>query len=303
MAYLLYGVRERRGIILLLGEAGTGKTTLIRATLDALKSTQVVSSVVFNPIMQSGEDLLDEVLSGFNVQGYRRTGPEMFRVLVLFLQKHAAAKRIPVIVLDEAQLLTQPVLDHIRLLSNLDYNGERLVQIIMAGQPEMADRLATTELRALKQRIAVRCRLRELTDNETHRYVASRVLRAGGDRAVLCPEAIEIMFEYSGGIPRLINMIGDNALLAGYAKQEDVVQATTVFEVVQHLELTPCLATPYVSSVREDVIRASSNWNEVVADVRNADIPKPIQDYIEALRVPQSTAVQAPLQSMTRNGS
>ena len=303
MAHLLYGVRERRGVILLLGEAGTGKTTLIRATLDALKSTQVVSSVVFNPVMQSGDDLLDELLLGFKVQEYRRIGSEMFRVLVSLLQKEADNKRIPVIVLDEAQLLSQSVLDHLRLLSNLDYNGERLVQIILAGQPEMADRLATMELRALKQRIAVRCRLRELTDSETHRYVAYRVVRAGGDRPVLSPQAIELMFEYSGGIPRLINIIGDNALLAGFAKQEKVVQTATVFEVVQHLELNPCSTAPYMSGVREDVIRASSSWNEILTDVKNANIPTPIRDYIAALRAPELGAAQAPLESTTTQES
>lgn len=302
MAHLLYGVRERKGVILLLGEAGTGKTTLVRTTLEALHSTQVAPAVIYNPVMDTAEELLDAILTSFGVLGYRKSGPEMFRVATNFLEKQAMRNRIPVIVIDEAQLLSQKVLEQLRLLSNLDYNGHKLVQLILSGQPELAERLDSPELRALKQRVTVRCRLRELNREELDRYIAFRIVRAGGTEALFTREAVDVIYEYSGGIPRLVNMIGDNALLAGFAKQQRPVKASTVLEVAAHLELSPVGPHHANVSLQEDIIRASTHWHEVLEDIRSGEMPGPIREYIERLRAPSPEPKVAIFQTAAGNG-
>jgi general secretion pathway protein A len=155
MAHLLYGVRERKGIMLMLGEAGTGKTTLVKATLNMLRSTRVVTSVILNPILSATEDFFDVILRGFGLDGFKRNNVEMADVLQRFLLQQSRRGRIPVIVVDEAQELTKPLLEQIRLLSNYEDGGQKLVQVVLSGQPELAEKMETYEYRALRQRIVV----------------------------------------------------------------------------------------------------------------------------------------------------
>src|SRR3954447_12877623 len=150
MAHLLYGVRERKGIILMLGEAGTGKTTLVKATLEMLRSTRVVSSVILNPILGGTEDFFDLMLRGFGLDGFKRNNVEMADMLQRFLLQQSRRGRIPVIVVDEAQELARPFLEQIRMLSNYEDNGQKLVQFVIAAQPEMAEKIESFELRALR---------------------------------------------------------------------------------------------------------------------------------------------------------
>jgi general secretion pathway protein A len=292
MAHLLYGVRERKGIILLLGEAGTGKTTILRATLDALRSTQVVASVIFNPLIRREEELLEAVLLGFGVDGFRRSNTEMFDVLRRLLEQHARRNRIPVVIVDEAQQLRRQVLEQLRLLSNLEFQGNKLLQILLVGQPEIAERLDSHEMRALRQRIAVRCRLIHLNRQETWNYMAARIARAGGaDTPIFTPAAGDVIFEYSGGIPRSINMIADNCLLAAYARGQNPVEAPVVEQVVRHLELTPVESPASGMEVPADVIRASTSWKEVVHDIRAGGVPEALRKFVEKLRTPDEMAM------------
>src|SRR5437588_631788 len=126
MAHLLYGVRERKGIILMLGEAGTGKTTLVRATLEMLKSTRVVPSVILNPILSSSEEFFEALLRGFGLEGFKRTNLEMLEVLQRFLVQQTRRNRIPVLIVDEAQEVSKQLLEQIRMLSNLEAEGQKL---------------------------------------------------------------------------------------------------------------------------------------------------------------------------------
>lgn len=291
MAHLLYGVRERKGIILMLGEAGTGKTTLVRATLEMLRSTRVVTSVIMNPLLRHPDELLEAILRGFGLEGFRRSSVEMADVLQRYLLQQANRGRIPTLIVDEAQDLSQVMLEQLRLLSNLEYRGEKLLQFILAAQPEMGESIERYELRALRQRIVVRCRLAPLTPEETWSYLNTRLLRAGSDgREIFTPAAVEAIYHYTGGIARLINMVADNALLAGYARGMCPVQPAVVESVARHQELKPVTSgSDFASSVHNDVVRASASWGEVVQDLRNGAAPEPLRQFVEQLRAPEET--------------
>lgn len=300
MAHLLYGVRERKGIMMMLGEAGTGKTTLIKATLEILHSTRVTASVIMNPMTREPDELLAQVLRRFGLEGFRPTGFEMLDVLQRFLVQQVKRSRIPVLIVDEAQEMAKPLLEQLRLLSNLEHDGEKLLQIVLAGQPELSEHLEQYEMRALRQRIVVRCRLASLNAEETWMYLQSRLLRAGvkEDRVIFSPEAVEAIYGYSGGIPRLINMVADNAMLAGYSRQTQSITGKLVNEVAGHLELHQGQAAEGRSHLNSDVIRASASWREVLKDIRRSGVPEPLQKYVEKLRAPaeQMTALAQAVQ-------
>src|SRR5438067_144479 len=304
MAHLLYGVRERKGIILMLGEAGTGKTTLVRATLEMLKSTRVAPSVIMNPIISQTEDFFESILRGFGLEGYRRTNVDMAEVLQRFLLQQSRRNRIPVLIVDEAQELNRQLLEQIRMLSNLEADGRKLMQFVLAAQPEMADRIDTFEMRALRQRIVVRCRLTSLNPEETWSYLHSRLLRAGGDgRSIFRPDAVEMMFAYSGGIPRILNSIADNCLLAAYARNNATVDAAIVERVAEHLELKESVVSSTQSErIHQDVLRASVTWKEVVRDIRSGAVPEALRQFVEKLQAPDEPLRQAAVFSaaMTR---
>ena len=291
MAHLLYGVRERKGIILMLGEAGTGKTTLVRATLDMLRSTRVTPSVIMNPILSQTEEFFEAVLRGFGLEGYRRSNVEMAEVLQRFLMQQARRNRIPVLIVDEAQELNRQLLEQIRMLSNLESDGAKLLQFVLAAQPEMAERIEAFELRALRQRIVVRCRLSSLNPQETWSYLHSRLLCAGSDgRAIFEPAAVEVMFTYSGGIPRILNSIADNCLLAAYARNQVTIDPSIVERVAQHLELKEItIGSDQSERIHQDVLRASVTWKEVVHDLRSGSVPPALRQFVEKLQAPDES--------------
>ncbi|MEO5937364.1 MAG: AAA family ATPase [Terriglobales bacterium] len=304
MSHLLYGVRERKGIILMLGEAGTGKTTLVRATLEMLKSTRVTTSVILNPILSKTEEFFEAMLRGFGLEGFRTSNVEMLDVLQRFLRQQHRRNLIPVLIVDEAQELSRPLLEQIRMLSNLEADGQKLLQFVLAAQPEMSDKLDTFELRALRQRIVVRCRLQALNAQESWQYIHSRLLFAGGDgRSIFEPEAVEVMYTFSGGIPRLLNSIADNCLLAAYARNAATVDAITVQQVVEHLELTEVhVETASAASVHQDVMRASSSWKEVVSDLKAGQVPEALKQFVENLQAPNHMKPEKALSAAVQRG-
>lgn len=304
MAHLLYGVRERKGIILMLGEAGTGKTTLVRATLEMLKSTRVTTSVILNPILSKTEEFFEAVLKGFGLEGFRNSNVEMLDVLNRFLLQQQRRNRIPVLIVDEAQELSQPLLEQVRMLSNLEANGQKLLQFVLAAQPEMSQRLDSFECRALRQRIVVRCRLTPLNAQETWKYLHSRMIYAGGDdRRIFTPEAVEVMYTYSGGIPRLLNSIADNCLLAAYARNETEIGQGIAEKVVQHLELNELpsdVATP--ATILQDLVRASSSWKEVMQDIKSGQVPEALKQFVEKLQAPNTLKQEKALSAVVQRG-
>lgn len=291
MSHLLYGVRERKGILMMLGEAGTGKTTLVRATLEMLRSTRVVASVIMNPILSQTEEFFDAILRGFHLEGYKRNNLDMAEVLHRFLMQQDMKNHIPVLIVDEAQELSKPLLEQIRMLSNLEHDGHKLLQVVLAAQPEMNEKLESFEMRALRQRITVRCRLSTLSAEETFQYLHSRLVAAGSDgREIFNAEAVEAIFAFSGGIPRLINSIADNCLLAAYAREKSVIDRRTVEQVADHLELKMAVVTSEDrASIHTDVLRASATWKEVAQDIRAGQAPVALKKFVENLSSPNRT--------------
>jgi len=221
-----YGVDRRSGFIQITGEIGAGKTTLSRMFLQQL-GENVHSSLVFNPKLSELE-LLQVIVEDFGLKPKAKKRKEYFDCLNHFLLEESAKGFNSVIIIDEAQLLPPRALEQIRLLSNLETTTQKLLQIILMGQPELKDLLNRSELKQLRQRITVRCHLRELSLEETRQYVAHRLNVAGARENFFNGEAMRRIYELSSGIPRVINVLADRALLAAYAKNTTVIDPVLV---------------------------------------------------------------------------
>ena len=235
LAQLTYAVGEGKWFMVLTGDAGTGKTTLLRALLEHL-NPNTAAAVVLNPTL-SFDELLEYVLEDFGVSQAGETRGQRLVALNRFLiERHRAGQR-SVIIVDEAQHLTPATLEQLRLLSNFQTTGHTLLQILLAGQPELRARLDRPELRQLKQRIAFRCTLRPLTPDELREYVRFRLQVAGArDLDLFTDRALARIAAYSGGIPRVVNALADHALLIGYAAQRRRLDGDTVDEAIAYLE-------------------------------------------------------------------
>lgn len=217
-AHLIFGIRNRVGFIMVTGEIGTGKTTICRSLLGQLDQ-DVELAFIFNPCL-SPEELLRKINEDFGIRSRAISVKGLIDELNTYLlDRHSKSKNC-VLVIDEAQNLTPPVLEQIRLLSNLETERQKLLQIVLIGQPELAEQLELPELRQLNQRITARYHLKPLGEKETMQYIAYRLRIAGGMRKVhFSRSAITNVFRYSKGTPRVINAICDRALLIGYAKE------------------------------------------------------------------------------------
>lgn len=226
--HLLYGIRREEGFVVVTGEVGTGKTTLCRTLLRKL-DPQIETAVILNP-SQSEEELLQAILGDLGVSlPSSATRKELLDALnAHLLAARAAGKRV-VLIIDEAQDLPPRLLEQIRLLSNLETEREKLIQIILVGQVELSAKLCQRGLRQLNQRVAVRYRLPKLQPKETRAYILHRLARAGSERHDLFTwGALRLVHYLSGGIPRLINIICDRALVAMYARRLKQVTPSTI---------------------------------------------------------------------------
>ncbi|MDZ7411936.1 MAG: AAA family ATPase [candidate division KSB1 bacterium] len=223
---MMYGVKMRKGLIVVIGEAGTGKTTLLHTLLHHL-GEQAVSAWVFNTTLEA-EDLLRYVCRDYGVQVRCENRAEMLLDLYQFLIRNFECKRNALLIVDEAQNLSAKTLEEIRLLTNLETSNTKLVQILLVGQPPLEDTLRLPELRQFRQRVTVRCRLRPLSPNQVGDYIVHR-LRVAGARApqrLFTPDAVAEVYRLSTGIPRLINCICDNALLHAFIMDRTYVDAS-----------------------------------------------------------------------------
>jgi general secretion pathway protein A len=218
-AHLLYGIDNHAGFIELIGEIGTGKTTVLRTLLGELDESSYRTALIFNPCL-SAIELLRSINHEYGIPSEGLSNAELLQELNRFLLRESADGRTVVLVIDEAQNLEPAVLEQIRLISNLETETDKLIQIVLAGQPEMGRLLARPELRQLAQRITVRYHLRPMDFEDLHAYINHRMTVAGCGRAVnFTSSALKRIYRYSGGIPRLINVICDRALLIGYAEE------------------------------------------------------------------------------------
>jgi general secretion pathway protein A len=233
--HLTYGIQNREGFILITGDVGSGKTTLCRVLLEKAGSN-TKTSLIFNPMM-SEEELLRAILQDYGVVHRGKTKKELVDKLNAFLLKQLEEGKNVVLIIDEAQDLTIPLLEQIRLLSNLETEKDKLLQIILSGQNELKEKLSSPTLRQLNQRIAVRYDLKYLSREETEKYIYHRLGVAGcAMRIVFAKSALNRIFKYSKGIPRLINLVADRALLSAYMRLTNKITKNLVDAGIESLE-------------------------------------------------------------------
>ena len=238
LSNLQYGLMSRRGLTLLVGEAGTGKTTLVQATIQGFERQGAKIAYLNNPTLTRNE--FYEFLAGaFELDpAVAQSKVQLLRELETKLGERRAAGILSGLILDEVQALPDELLEEVRLLANIETPTDKLLPIVLAGQPELADRLNQPSLRQLKQRVALRCYLEALDARETAEYIAGRIRVAGGNSVlVFTRQAVESVFEGSGGIPRLISVICDNALISGFAADRRPVSKDIVDDVCRDFDL------------------------------------------------------------------
>jgi len=235
MASILHGIKSRKGFITLIGEAGTGKTTLLKRVVDEIEGeTKVV--FVFNPGV-SFDELLEFICSelGLEVGGARRL--HLLEKLNAYLLEQLTEGRNVVVMIDEAQTLKDDVLEELRLLSNLETSKEKILQILLSGQPELEEKLRRPHLRQLRQRIAARATLRPMQSKEMGAYVETRMRSAGAERNdFFTPRALKRIWQVSAGIPRVINVICDNAMMIAFAEGKRQITAPILKEAIRDLQ-------------------------------------------------------------------
>jgi general secretion pathway protein A len=238
LSNLHFGLMGRRGLTLLVGEAGTGKTTLVRAVIEDYEKKGARIAYLNNPTLTRDE--FYEFLAGaFGLEAKAgESKVRLLRDLESLLHERHAARILTGLIIDEVQALPDELLEEVRLLANIETATNKLLPIVLAGQPELADRLNQPSLRQLKQRVALRCQLSALDNRETAEYIAGRIRVAGGNSVlVFTRQAVDAVFQGSGGIPRLISVICDNALISGFAADRRPVSRDIVEDVCRDFDL------------------------------------------------------------------
>ncbi|HXY54430.1 MAG TPA: XrtA/PEP-CTERM system-associated ATPase [Nitrospirota bacterium] len=235
MYYLYYGVKERAGFILLSGEVGSGKTTLISDLINRIDAN-INLSRVFNTKVNSHQ-LIAMINTDFGLDVKGKDKVDMLNELNDYLIEQHARGNNSVLIIDEAQNLKPDLLEEIRMLSNLETDTAKLLQIILVGQPEIRDLLARPELRQLRQRISISCRINPLTRLETEEYILHRLEVAGNREAVIFSDGcMDVIFKYCKGIPRLVNIMCDYLLLTAFIEEKKTVDASMVRDIVEDLD-------------------------------------------------------------------
>lgn len=231
-AHLLYGIDGHAGFIALTGEVGTGKTTLLRTLLSQLSPEKYRSALIFNPCL-SGEQLLANICREFGIESSEQNRFGYLDDLNRYLLEQNAAGRTVVLVIDEAQNLAPDVLEQVRMISNLETEQDKLIQIVLAGQPELNDVLNRHDLRQLSQRITVRCRLTPMQLNDTGDYISHR-LKVSGSRipGLFSSGAVKQIYRFSKGIPRLINVACEQALVMAWTQESLCVTPSIAAQVI-----------------------------------------------------------------------
>lgn len=245
---LSYGVKERKGFILLTGEVGTGKTTLCRALLDK-HPQNTESALILNPML-SDVELLSTILHDFGLKPSGETPRAHIDCLNGFLLERYASGANAVVIIDEAQNLGPAALEMVRLLSNLETEREKLLQIVLVGQPELRKKLKMPQLRQLNQRVIIRCNLDPLDLGETAAYIGNRLVVAGSTGAVeFTPDSLRAIHRRSGGIPRMINIVCDRALTAAYISSKRLIDKRVTDMALRELE-----SEGYIDSRSADIL-------------------------------------------------
>jgi general secretion pathway protein A len=264
LACLTYGIQSRKGFVLLTGEVGTGKTTLINKLLEWLRLQQVATAFIFNSRMNVPQ-FLDYMMADFGIPCDSKSKSQILQRLYNWLLDRYRAGETAVLIVDEAQNLSDEVLEEIRMLTNLETFTEKLLQIVLVGQPELEAKLKQPQLRQLRQRLTLRAKTHPLTIEETKAYVQQRLRIAGSDgRQIFDGDALSAVHKYSNGIPRVVNLLCEHCLVSAFVDQKPVIGEAIVDAVARDFDLSDSVASgamtvaakPVTSSEKFDVVEA-----------------------------------------------
>jgi general secretion pathway protein A len=295
-AELAYAIRTRKGLVLLTGEVGTGKTMLLRRLLDWLYEQNMPTALVFNSHIKP-EHLLNFILNDFGVPCTSNLKSEKLLALNRWLLERYRAGQIPVLIVDEAQGLDPATLEEIRLLLNFETPREKLLQIVLAGQPELEIKLKRHELRQLRQRITIRCRTFPLTLEETNGYILERLRVAGANgNTIFAQETVSSIYAYSHGIPRVINVLCEHSLVNACADGANVVSATAVEQAARDCQLDRAVSVARIlktgSYSRTSLSEMSSILEAISADSVSAASPHSQPQPIETCPAPAQDSLR-----------
>jgi type II secretory pathway predicted ATPase ExeA len=237
LACLTYGIQSRKGFVLLTGEVGTGKTTLLNKLMEWLRVQQVATAFIFNSQMNVPQ-FLEYMMADFGIPCDSKSKSQILLKLYNWLLDRYRAGETAVLIVDEAQNLSDEVLEEIRLMTNLETFTEKLLQIVVVGQPELEQKLKQPNLRQLRQRLTLRAKTHPLTLEETRAYVAQRLRIAGSNgQQIFDPEALAFIHRYSAGIPRVVNLICEHCLVSAFVDHEKVIRSSVVEAVARDFDL------------------------------------------------------------------
>ena len=255
---LMYGIQTRKGFITLTGEVGTGKTTLVNRLLDWLHGKGARTAFLFNSRMNSSQ-LFDFILAEFEIPCESKSKSQQLMKLNQWLLDRYRAGETVVLIIDEAQNLTYPVMEEIRLLTNLETSTDKLLQIVLSGQPELEDKLRLPQLRQLRQRIMLRCRTAPFSKEQTHEYIAERLRIAGADaQPIFSPEAMDAVYLYSLGIPRVVNLLCEHSLVNAYVEQQRPILKKIVEDVAHEFQLDEVDPVTPTGNVSAEIFNSES---------------------------------------------
>lgn len=261
LACLQYGIANRNGFVVVTGEVGTGKTTILKTVLSTFARDRVASAFIFNPQLEY-LDFLELMFADFGIEPETRTKSGMLLQLTRWLVERYRKGILCVLAVDEAQNLSWALLEEIRLLTNLETSSGKLLQIVLSGQPELEETLRQPNLRQLRQRVSIWCRTTPLTKDQTQTYISERLWIAGARESLFTPEAAELVHAYSNGIPRIINRICEHALIEAYVEQIKPIPASIVESVGVELSLDN---SGVLSSVSAPETSAEQNLSKAVS--------------------------------------
>jgi general secretion pathway protein A len=283
LACLTYGIQSRKGFVLLTGEVGTGKTTLINKLLEWLRLQQVATAFVFNSKMNVPQ-FLDYMMADFGIPCESRAKSQILLRLYNWLLDRYRAGETAVLIVDEAQNLSDEVLEEIRMMTNLETFTEKLLQIVLVGQPELEQKLKQPQLRQLRQRLTLRAKTHPLSLEETKAYVNQRLRIAGSNgQQIFDPEALVAIHRFSNGIPRVVNLVCEHCLVSSFVDQQKIVTSTVVETVARDFDLSDStssaamtVAPPATSTEKFDLVDALKTLATLADKLRQSeqDLPK-----------------------------
>lgn len=285
LACLTYGIQSRKGFVLLTGEVGTGKTTLINKLLEWLRLQQVATAFIFNSRLNVPQ-FLDYMMADFGIPCDSRSKSQILLRLYNWLLDRYRAGETAVLIVDEAQNLTDEVLEEIRMLTNLETFTEKLLQIVLVGQPELEQKLKQPQLRQLRQRLTLRAKTHPLTLEETKAYVQQRLRIAGSNgHQIFEPEALVNIHRYANGIPRVINLLCEHCLVSAFVDQQKSIGAGVVDSVARDFDLSDSTAAgamtvappPNNNAEKFDLVealRSLATLADRLRDTEDNDLPK-----------------------------